>query len=81
MEVLPLSRNNERPTGGGGSCRVDSSIPSTEHEMRPQQSHQQKAYRIHFSVIDRNRSWIRGTKRSIRWYVVVVVVGCISHLL
>ena len=29
----------------------------------------QEVYRLHFSIIDKNRSWMRGTKRSIRWYV------------
>jgi hypothetical protein len=31
--------------------------------------HDQRVYRLHFSIVDKNRSWMRGTKRSIRWYV------------
>ena len=27
----------------------------------------QEVYRLHFSIIDKHRSWLRGTKRSIRW--------------
>jgi hypothetical protein len=30
-------------------------------------SHDQRVYRVHFSIVDKNRSWMRGTKRSIRW--------------
>lgn len=30
-------------------------------------SNNQSVYRVHFSIVEKNRSWIRGTKRSIRW--------------
>ena len=40
----------------------------------------QEIYRLHFSIIDKTRSWMRGTKRSIRWYVhIMVVYRIVSH--
>lgn len=67
-------------SSGGGSLEVVPSMPriekrpyccgysSVSHE-RDSVLHIQRAYRVHFSVIDKTRSWSRGTKRSIRWYV------------
>jgi hypothetical protein len=71
MEVLPVVRIRQSPTDERGDYH--SAVP-IEHDALLKQ---QNAYRIHFSIIDKSRSWMRGSKRSFRWYETALV--CLHH--
>lgn len=61
-----------------GQSSLDGSLERPAVSIDPNSRQQeQKAYRIHFSVIDKNRSWTRGTKRSFRWYEPLWLLECV----